>query len=594
MADQPTVANKRNRKPRPSRARGLRTTTGCLTCRKRRIKCDETKPRCGPCVKSAKECEVSAGANNQDEARSTESNATQRSVVSTTASFRSPITRQSITSDVDPLLFANTPELRFDLSPLTLTTSLPSPNSAPFQWYDLLAEDAISNIHKHNLGFDELCLSRRQSPVPETPELNPLIDAQLGTDNRILSTEIPVAPWKSADRILLNDNELILLQHYVEVVGPMLDLFDPLRHFAIVIPRLAVHNVGLLKSLLAVSARHMALHRDTLSRSAESSLDAHSPGPPMLDGVPEVNGLNRLSHIATQYYYETLQYLGQNLLYPSYSRSSEIIATTILISTYEMFDSEGSYSNGAWERHLRGVFWIQRSQDNNGESKDGIRRAVWWAWVRQDIWVAFREGRRVLTIWHPKRRLSDLTPDELATRVVYIAARCVDFATNDKSYDLSIRIEQGDRLLQALDDWHRILPSSFQPIYALPPPDSELFSPIWIHPPSHAAAIQMFHFARIIVLINQPCMGGTGVFRQRQRLLDESVYYICGIAMMHQGKELLSAFVNPQALYAAGLCVQSPVKQSAILELLEKTLNVTRFPPKTLLRDLENHWRNET
>ncbi|KJZ79919.1 hypothetical protein HIM_00633 [Hirsutella minnesotensis 3608] len=34
-----------------------RTKTGCLTCRKRRIKCDENKPRCKNCIKSKRECE---------------------------------------------------------------------------------------------------------------------------------------------------------------------------------------------------------------------------------------------------------------------------------------------------------------------------------------------------------------------------------------------------------------------------------------------------------------------------------------------------------------------------------------------------------
>jgi hypothetical protein len=538
------------------------------------------------------------------------------SVSSTTASFKSPATRKSIARDVDSQTLGNSPELRFDLSPLTLATSLPSPNSAPFEWYDLLAEDAINNIQKHNLGFDELCLSRRQSPVPETPEIDPgLIDPQLQAPQKSRVIEPPsVASWNTAENIAFNDEELTLFQYYVNVVGPILDLFDPLRHFTIVVPKLAVRNVGLFKSLLAVAARHMALYSNTTS-----------PEPSNNGTGLNTDGLNPFSHVATQYYYETLQYLSQNLLYPSYSRSGEIIATTILISTYEMFDSEGSYNDGAWERHLRGVFWIQRSQDNNGESKDGIRRAVWWAWVRQDIWVAFREGRRTLTIWRPTKRLMDLTPDELVTRIVYISARCVDFAANDKNYDLGIRIEQGDRLLQALNDWCQILPPAFQPIYALPQPDTDLFSPIWIHPPSYAAAIQMFHFARIIVLINQPSVGGTNAFRQRQRLLDESVFYICGIAMMHQGKDLPSAFFNFQALYAgkytiahatqsprttdesafdvlsdsrlityaAGLCVQSPVKQSAILQLLEKTLNITKFPPKSLLDDLATYWMNE-
>ncbi|KAJ5925161.1 hypothetical protein N7454_007800 [Penicillium verhagenii] len=41
----------------PRRLPKKRTKTGCLTCRKRRIKCGEEKPRCGNCVKSKRTCE---------------------------------------------------------------------------------------------------------------------------------------------------------------------------------------------------------------------------------------------------------------------------------------------------------------------------------------------------------------------------------------------------------------------------------------------------------------------------------------------------------------------------------------------------------
>ena len=34
-----------------------RTKTGCLTCRKRRIKCGEERPTCGNCIKSKRQCE---------------------------------------------------------------------------------------------------------------------------------------------------------------------------------------------------------------------------------------------------------------------------------------------------------------------------------------------------------------------------------------------------------------------------------------------------------------------------------------------------------------------------------------------------------
>jgi hypothetical protein len=37
--------------------KGKRTKTGCLTCRKRRIKCGEEKPICANCIKSKRNCE---------------------------------------------------------------------------------------------------------------------------------------------------------------------------------------------------------------------------------------------------------------------------------------------------------------------------------------------------------------------------------------------------------------------------------------------------------------------------------------------------------------------------------------------------------
>lgn len=439
-----------------------------------------------------------------------------------------------------------------------------SPSVAPFEWYDLLARDAINNIQKHNLSgsehpwsFDESSLSRRHTPVFEDNRKSQThlsvgtLTGPLGTIHETSPTE----PWNTATRISLAGNELVLFQHYVSVVGPILDLFDPERHFSNFVPYLAVHNVGLLKSLLAVAARHRSLQGSEpqlRQYDTDNQNNVQTPTSPLISRIAET----KMAQMATQYYYETLQYLSQTLLYPSYTRSLEILATAIMISTYEMFDSNGPSTNGAWERHLQGAFWIQRSQDNDGESADGLRKAVWWAWVRQDIWAAFREGRRTLTIWRPNKELADLSGDELATRILYIAAKCVAFAASAKDDDIAPHIEQGNKLLQALEDWYRMLPPLYLPISTSasnPDPNNpvhDIFSPIWIHPPSYAAAIQTYHFALIVVLLHQPSTGGLVAYRKRQKMLDESVDTICGIAMAEQAEQLPSAFVNLQALFA--------------------------------------------
>ncbi|KAF2022091.1 hypothetical protein BU24DRAFT_37313 [Aaosphaeria arxii CBS 175.79] len=39
----------------------MRSRTGCLTCRQRKLKCDEKKPKCGQCCKATRECIPSSG-----------------------------------------------------------------------------------------------------------------------------------------------------------------------------------------------------------------------------------------------------------------------------------------------------------------------------------------------------------------------------------------------------------------------------------------------------------------------------------------------------------------------------------------------------
>jgi hypothetical protein len=129
-----------------------------------------------------------------------------------------------------------------------------------------------------------------------------------------------------------------------------------------------------------------------------------------------------------------------------------------------MFGTASTSDHSNWDRHLRGAFWIQRNSDTSGESNDGLQRAVWWAWLRQDVWAAFRTGRPALTIHQPRVPMAELTSEGLATRIIYIAAKCVQFAATPKQGDIAGYIEAGETLLRMLDAWKSLLPPSFEPI----------------------------------------------------------------------------------------------------------------------------------
>ncbi|CAG8128641.1 unnamed protein product [Penicillium salamii] len=661
----------KRRRIRPSRARGLRTKTGW----ERRVKCDDGKPTCLRCSKSDRACRYAEnsgqtdsrvdrrlGTGNGTKFRLTEAELDSNQRCEEPCIFENRVS-DSIPTRNSPKLQTQRPSIgappyvqitpaappddgrispnvsvdtslgeRLNESVEQTRSSLDPPfstsplslgqgsllNISPFEWYDLLARDAISHANRLNdlsgrdprWKFPEIILSRRQSPAPECPDaevepnVNQCVQRQGPVDGHDHSVNSPSLDrrqlsciWNTPGQVDLSTTDLMFFRYYIEVVGPILDLFDPRRHFSHVVPHLALRNVGLLKSILAVGAKHKSLDcshataTDGVS-SAFSASNENIPFPLLSTSPPSESDVSPKS-MATQYYYETLQYLSQTLLYPAYADSHEILATATMISTYEMFDADSAPNSGVWEQHLKGSFWIQRSQDNDGESPDGLRQAVWWAWLRQDIWAAFQAGRPTITFWVARKPLELLTPDEFATRIVYICGKCVKYASGEISpdQDLKDRIDQADRLLRTLDEWQRALPSSYQPVKVAPSSDSDgMFPSIWIHPPTHAGAIQMYHFARSIVLLNQPTMGGLHAYMHREKELAGSVKMVCGIANSCQEYESANAFVNVQALFGVGQFVRAPEVRSEILRLLHNMLRISKFPTKRVLSRLEEIW----
>ena len=160
--------------------------------------------------------------------------------------------------------------------------------------------------------------------------------------------------WQAREPFQLKGHEHDVFRRFVTGVSLWIDLFDPQKHFSTFVPHLAMHNEGLMKAVLALGARHLSIK-------------------PLNDG--EAN-MDRTA--AVQYYYETLHYLQTAMRYASYKNSLELLATVLVVSTYEMING----ASQGWERHLKGVFWIQRSRDINGES-GGLEQAIWYVDIRR-------------------------------------------------------------------------------------------------------------------------------------------------------------------------------------------------------------------
>lgn len=440
-------------------------------------------------------------------------------------------------------------------------SSVASARVAPLSWFELLARDAASADRgflftppqgvPSSLQADQSAGPIQGSSLPPSRRERESIQAAsfqhdleaartLCPKTEDPSTSLPDEPssWNTAANIHLSTVERRMFHHFVRNLSSVIDFFDIMKHFSILVPHLALRNIGLMKALLALSARHLSLHEDFARKAPEGDTGA-------------VYFLPIDRHIAVEYYYQTLHYLNQAMQYPSYALSQELIATATLISTYEMIDG----SNRDWERHLKGVFWIQRYQ-NNDVGSGGLRQAVWWTWLRQDLWVAMRERRRVFTIWQPKKHISTLSASELASRVIYLLAQCVNYASLEESEttDLPQRLERGNILLYILQEWYDYLPREYN---SLPPiQDSDIFPPIWVYPPPFAGALQMHSFARILVVLHRPSVGGLQDYRAAQKLLTSSVNTICGIARTIDEDDIAATLTALPCLFGGMLFYQ--------------------------------------
>ncbi|EXJ80574.1 hypothetical protein A1O1_08720 [Capronia coronata CBS 617.96] len=638
-------ARTRDRKPR---GRGLRTRTGCMTCRKRHLKCNEEKPVCGPCARSNHDCvyadpssiqaatpynptshpapslaeqpqsehhlsqpaspdfydtatplacySSNAGADNhsqmttvlagwdensssqQDSPRSKAPPVSVTGELSPGAPYLQSLMQTSISSQ--SIYAVSSPE---DIpTACHISKSGPLADAAIAKWFGLLAGDAEFEGEPAPVSFNG---RPHVQPDTRTSSLSELANAQshlraefpssisgpaLGaarTASHRIPYSHPVPPdshlWQSTAALTLRPHETKIFNHFVNRISRWIDLFDPIRHFSTYVPHLAMHNVGLLNAILALSVRHLSL-----SPTSE-------------------NGAVHDRNESLPYYHETLHYVQKAMQYDSYNTSAELLATCLIISAYEMLDG----SRKDWERHLQGVFWIQRAQRIDGDSF-GLHRAVWWAWLCQDVWAAFKEKRKPFNSWTPSRDYGELNSYEIAARSVYVLAQVVAYCSQEEmargEVDIRPRIDRAETLGHMLDDWQRHLPIEFNPL-PLESGGSAVFKPIWVHPPAFGVAIQVHCAARILLLMHRPFLRGLADLVHQQREIGTYIETICGLAVS-TASDYASSSMTSQCLFIAGLCVRDLRQRTALVELLDLCHRSSGWPIQSLSKELYMVW----
>ncbi|KAF5977897.1 hypothetical protein FCOIX_6229 [Fusarium coicis] len=532
----------------------------------------ERRPVCGPCTIRSRDCVYpeTHSLTSVDDSETQSGDQLFLGEQQSPTAVDLPGSHNSLVTDpgpnIEPSLPANQVSL-LGVAAQPLSTSTWSPDSAFWtadfastRWLDLLANDAA----QADSGFSLAPTPALREGEERPPDIGSL-QARLSQVSQVEPTS-----WKAGvSPATLSPHEAVLLRHFAEKCALWLDLFHPQRLFSTYVIRLALKDPGLLHAILALAARH----RSKSSNSTNNTVTDNE---------------------SIRHYYETLHYVQEALAYTSYTNSEELLATAIVISSYEMLDE--SDGRGNWQRHLKGVFWIQRSQDVNGGS-GGLRQAVWWAWLRQDIWAAFREKRPCLSFWVPVQNLSELGQHDLAERAIYLLSQAVNYyahshaAVSGSTPSRLAPVDLGRArvdILNKIEELKSHLGEQYQPLPS-PSDTTDVFKAIWIHPPEFGAALQALAFAQILIALHSPIPAGFNGYLRMQKTLTQSVDTICGIAM--DLKDEACQIVSAQCLYGAGLCLQDAHKREKVISLMEACeARVNWVPMKMWRDDLRTEW----
>ncbi|EKD20866.1 Zn(II)2Cys6 transcription factor [Drepanopeziza brunnea f. sp. 'multigermtubi' MB_m1] len=261
-------------------------------------------------------------------------------------------------------------------------------------------------------------------------------------------------------------------------------------------------------------------------------------------------------------------------------------------------------------------------------SPSRARRATFWNFARQDFLAAFinktqtRLNTHDISMWKaagiqldeqgfviasntedsqfPDRQ-AVMREDMISNALIWLMSKIINFLASGDSVDhvypqesgspsgiLGINqmllLERWKELEKELEIWYRGLPETFKPCARLPPvvdgslsPNSAraIFSEIWYSVPMCASAMQSYHMARAILLVNKPnestarrstLSSRIGCCRNNEKEIRYHAHEICGIALARPDG---SVRINQvQAMFVAGQCLTETRERQVVLEIL--------------------------
>ncbi|KAK9327293.1 hypothetical protein V1520DRAFT_349220 [Lipomyces starkeyi] len=540
-------------------SRTIRVRTGCITCKRRHLKCDEKKPSCKRCSKAKIVC-VYHSSNYYFRTRSYSGNE-----VSPAAD--EPEHNQGTQADM----------LQKDAEDVTgrreYTGSTTLPEELPFDFNIESPGPVLNNGKNDQITASDVEWHSNHSqsqgtPISKVAISNLLKESSSDCEHSGTGPELQSCPslntyQVAGSLIKISDDEYRLVQNFAKRIGPWFDLFDSEKSFSTDVTRMGFHSATVMKSILAISSKQLAL---------TSTYDYK---------------------ISVQYYDDTLKFVRQALANTtSVSASLEaVFIATVVLSVYEMLEPAAT----DWQRHLKGAMSQAMSLGISSRS-NGALKTAFWSYARQEVANSMLSGKVLgfspplwqidMSTWNSEPKWS---VGVAANNAVYLWGLVTNYCAQQGSYlqDMTLGAEE---LEDCLALWRSRLDSIFEPLWVADGYEDGI-TRYFYYPPEAGLAIQIYYSAKLMLAVRKPPPKDANIIHHCRKLkqsLVEDCDRIIGISLCCEDEP--ASLLSIHCLHAAGQLTDDPRKRKVVLRLLRELQKRCGWETRYIQQELIKDW----
>ncbi|RAO67520.1 uncharacterized protein BHQ10_003532 [Talaromyces amestolkiae] len=621
-----------------------RGRTGCLTCRRRHLKCDEEKPVCGRCRRTARECipddlltfrdsqKVAARAqlrsngsataalprddadNFQDEPENDRifaedhqwlATPSKLSFVDETSIVTAEYRHQHTLSDVRSL--SGCPPHRDHLSPVStpvaqqsLSTQVSSSHPAAVQHNTTSPGANNASFPRRDGSFSVPGLGLGGLGLPTTAASSPCY-LHMTSPHQTSSS----APLHGSDQVHVANQSGRLSHVSPEMLSSPealhrkvgLLLYEDRMLLPFKVPQEALlfhHYMEALAAFLDITdiQRHFAVDVPELALSCPVLLNAL-----MAFSARHLSRTTDFdSAVADHYHHECVSLIIPMLDQKYLVADETLFAAAVILRAFE--ETNESQMGTEPEHHLTGTSVFANAQ-LEFRTWGGLGHAAFWLFVRQDIYMSVLIQRPLkvdLAGWEDRLSFDlgfNATTDcTWANRMTWIVAEIVSFCFGDR-----LSYVNWEAARAKTERWNLTRPPSFDPILYIERDEDagKYFPEIRLGHPWHVTGNQYYYIAKLFLAIYNPVVPriGLGYQRHRKSISDEvlrNAEAVCGIA---SATSLVAARLTARtAIIACGPWFHDRprAEQELLLQLLKRTEMESALPTESLIQGLMVEW----